>query len=243
MCVVALALHQHPNWPILLVGNRDEFHARASAPLHAWDDGSGIIAGRDLVGGGTWLGTNPALGRIAVITNVPGSVGNDPAKASRGGLVTGALTGEQSGPADGDAYNGFALLRLDGTAAQLVSNMPAWTERTLPPAVHAIANRPIGGPCPRAAALADALRASDPADDQALFALLRRGYQQDFVPGAAAQQLFLRNAVYGTRCSTIIRIDAAGRGMMWERRFDQAGALSGDTRLDFAYRCSGMSKG
>src|SRR3546814_3292147 len=46
MCVVALAWQVHPDWPLILIGNRDEFHDRPSAPLGAWDDGSGIDAGR-----------------------------------------------------------------------------------------------------------------------------------------------------------------------------------------------------
>ena len=46
MCVVTLAHRVHPDWPLILIGNRDEFHARPAAPLAEWDDGSGIIAGR-----------------------------------------------------------------------------------------------------------------------------------------------------------------------------------------------------
>ena len=88
MCVVALAYRVHPDWPIILIGNRDEFHARPAAPLHAWDDGSGIVAGRDLQAGGTWLGVHTQSGRAVVVTNVRGAM-PDPAKDSRGAIVTG----------------------------------------------------------------------------------------------------------------------------------------------------------
>ena len=74
MCVVALAHRVHPDWPLILIGNRDEFHARPAAPLHAWDDGSGIVAGQDLQAGGTWLGVQPAHRRIVVVTNVRGAL-------------------------------------------------------------------------------------------------------------------------------------------------------------------------
>ena len=40
MCVVALAWQVHANWPLILIGNRDEYHARPAAPLAAWDDGN-----------------------------------------------------------------------------------------------------------------------------------------------------------------------------------------------------------
>ena len=69
MCVVAFAWNAHPRWRLLLAGNRDEFHARPTAALAAWDDGSGIVAGRDLEAGGTWLGVD-GRGRCALVTNV-----------------------------------------------------------------------------------------------------------------------------------------------------------------------------
>src|SRR3546814_13120657 len=87
MCVVALAHRVHPDWPLILLGNRDEFHARAAAPLHEWDDGSGIVAGRDLQAGGTWLGVHRPSGRTVVVTTGRGAM-PDPVQASRGGLVS-----------------------------------------------------------------------------------------------------------------------------------------------------------
>src|SRR3546814_18639218 len=76
MCVVALAHRVHPDWPLILIGNRDEFHARAAAPLHEWADGSGIVAGRDLQAGATWLGVQR-----------PGELGRASCRESRGQYV------------------------------------------------------------------------------------------------------------------------------------------------------------
>src|SRR3546814_9394951 len=92
MCVVALAWQVHPDWPLILIGNRDEFHDRPSAPLGPWDDGSGIVAGRDLQAGGTWMGLHAPSGRVVVVTNVRGEM-PDPARASRGALVVDLLRG------------------------------------------------------------------------------------------------------------------------------------------------------
>ncbi len=86
MCVVAVAIDAHPRWRLVVAGNRDEYHARASAPLARWDEVSGIIAGRDLVSGGSWMGVSEA-GRFAVVTNIRDADGPDPAKLSRGALV------------------------------------------------------------------------------------------------------------------------------------------------------------
>ena len=48
--------------------------------------------------------------------------------------------------------------------------------------------------------------------------------------------IFIRNPVYGTRCSTVVAIDAVGQGVMFERRFGPDGEPAGDTRLTFAWR-------
>ena len=71
MCVVAIALDAHPRWRLVVAGNRDEFHARASAPLARWGDAPHVIGGRDLVSGGGWIGVSEE-GRFAVVTNVAG---------------------------------------------------------------------------------------------------------------------------------------------------------------------------
>ncbi len=228
MCVVALALNQHPDWPIILIGNRDEFHARASAPLHAWDDGSGIIAGRDLVGGGTWLGVVPPAQRLVVVTNARGERGPDPDKVSRGVLVRDLLTasGTYADPkaAQLEAFNGFNLLALDGDAARLLTNRPDSDIRSLGPAVHAVANEVAGRACARSERLAAVVHdwlAADAGPEMLLDAL------RDESPA----QLFLNDQLYGTRCSTLVTIDRHGAGMMIERRFGPAGAATGETRL------------
>lgn len=237
MCVVVLSLRARSRWPIILIGNRDEFHDRASARLAPWDDGSGIVGGRDMQAGGTWLGVNPAAARIAVITNVRDAAGPDPDKRSRGALVTAALTGSTVAPPD--AYNGYTLLALDGMTATLSTNRPAAAARPLASGVHAFANLPLGLPCPRAARLAAKLcEFADDAldDDSALFALLRGGHDVPFTLGGdAPDQPFLTHAAYGTRCSTIVRVDADGRGRIAERRYDKGGTPMGDTALTFDY--------
>ena len=69
MCLILLALNVVPRRPWLLLGNRDEFHARPSAPAQAWADAPQVIGGRDLEAGGSWLALN-RNGRFAAITNV-----------------------------------------------------------------------------------------------------------------------------------------------------------------------------
>ena len=53
MCLVVLAHRMHPRYRLVVAANRDEFHAREAAPLSWWSDRPGLLAGRDLVSGGT----------------------------------------------------------------------------------------------------------------------------------------------------------------------------------------------
>jgi uncharacterized protein with NRDE domain len=106
MCVVAIALNAHPRWQLVLAGNRDEFHARPSAPLARWKGkDSHILGGRDLQSGGTWLGVSEQ-GRLAVVTNIRTGHPPDSEKASRGALVADFLSGKSTFD-DLDRYNPF----------------------------------------------------------------------------------------------------------------------------------------
>ena len=231
MCVVVIAMAAHPRWRLVAAGNRDEFHARASAPLSRWDDGSGVIAGRDLVSGGTWLGVSEA-GRFAVVTNVAGFPGGADAP-SRGALV-GDYLHDGTVPADADlgSYGGFSLLTV-GTDAAFRTNRPTSDGRPLAPGLHGISNGPLDPPWPRTRTLTDMLGEwlRDERPVRALLDLLL-----DEAPaGPGERPVFIREPVYGTRCSTVVAIDATGAGTIIERRYDPAGAVTGETTIAFRW--------
>jgi uncharacterized protein with NRDE domain len=229
MCVVALAHRVHPDWPLILIGNRDEFHARPAAPLGAWKDDSGIVAGRDLQAGGTWLGVHRPSGRAVVVTNVRGAM-PDPAKESRGALVVDMLRGNgrfsDPAAADLDRFNAFNLLAVGGGDARLLTNRPRPQIAALAPGVHALANEPVDAPCPRAERLRAALAAVVAAgsDPESLL---------DTLTADDDPALFLRGDVYGTRASTLVTIAADGRVRMTERRYEKGGRPGGTTALEF----------
>lgn len=238
MCVAALAWEAHPRWKLVVVANRDEFHARAAAPLVRWE--SGIIAGRDLEAGGTWLGVNEA-GRFALVTNfrLPGYP--KPGMASRGGLVTGWLDG--SLPADLAAMNPFHLVCIAPGGAGHVTNAPGPRRTALQPGIHGVSNGAFDRPWPKTQRLTDTLGdwlEQGGGDTSVLFAALAdetplppeidsEGPERPFSP------VFIRNAVYGTRCSTVVTIAGDGAGTIEERRFDAAGAPSGVSRIAFRW--------
>src|SRR5690349_9790674 len=107
MCVVAFAWNAHPRWRLLLAGNRDEVHARPSAALARWPDW-GVIAGRDLQSGGTWVGID-RRGRMAVVTNVRDGFAKPHMGPSRGALPVAFL----ASPADAATATAGLLAHAD----------------------------------------------------------------------------------------------------------------------------------
>lgn len=239
MCVVALALNADPRWRIIIAANRDEFHARPSAPLGRWADNAHLIAGRDLRSGGTWLGVSEQ-GRLAVITNVRGQA-PDLSLESRGTLVSHVLAGAEryANPEAGDLgrFNAFNLIVADAKGARVLTNRPSPAISPLEPGIHAVSNGALGEDWPRAARIkrrmADWLssRADHPAD---LFGLLS-DEEASHDCAVDPSPIFIRNPVYGTRCSTVIVIDALGQGTITERRFAADGCVTGETRFAFGW--------
>ncbi|MEV5557534.1 NRDE family protein [Nonomuraea wenchangensis] len=103
--------------PLTLMGVRDEFTDRPwEGPGEHWPDYPGVIGGRDLKAGGTWLAVNPAARRAAALLNGRGRAAAERTKVSRGDLaLRAAYTGE--GPrGDLSRYDPFHLVlaTLDG---------------------------------------------------------------------------------------------------------------------------------
>ncbi len=235
MCVVALALNAHPHWRLVLAANRDEFHARASAPLARWDGSDGqIIGGRDLVSGGTWLGVTET-GRLAVVTNIRTGHPPDPDKASRGSLISDFLRGD-SGFAQLDNYNAFSLFAVDRDQSWFAANRPSPMVQPLGEGIHSLSNGLPADPWPRRETLHDALTGwlnADRPDSNALFDLLADETPLTTDDGHAP--VFIRNATYGTRCSTVVVVDGEGSGTIIERRFGPGGIASGQSSVAFHF--------
>lgn len=238
MCVAALAWLAHPRWRLVAIGNRDEFHERPTAPLAEWNDGSGIIAGRDLRAGGTWLGVT-AAGRFALVTNFRVPDYPKPGLASRGALVTGWLEG--AGEPDIAAMNPFNLCLADAERARVLTNHPRRELHGLGPGVHGLSNGAFQRPWPKTRQLCAALDTwlkSDAEDPGALFAALRAETPEapkspdEEGPEAAYSPVFIRDPVYGTRCSTVVLIGRDGAGRIEERSFNAQGLETARRAID-----------
>lgn len=245
MCLVAVAWRAHARYPLIVAGNRDEFHGRPSAPAAWWDDLPRVFGGRDLVAGGSWLAVSRD-GRFAVVANNPRRP-SGPDLASRGQLVRDFVAGDRpSGrfldtvQVHEDRYAGFCLLL--GTRLQVrgfISPRGAHAGRwTLPAGVSVISNSPLESPWPKVGYLEKATRealSDEGLDPERLFAALARfepvdgdedGHPVSRVP-------FIVGERYGTRASTVVTIDAGGRCEFEERRFDATGRLAGTVREQF----------
>ena len=236
MCLLLLALQVVPERPWLLLANRDEFHARPSAPAAFWADKPGVFGGRDLVAGGSWLALR-SDGRHAAVTNVRTGL---PATApkSRGWLVRDFMLGNAKPNeflgavhADVESYGAFNLVvgDRDGTWAYGTADT---APRVLETGVHVISNGRIGVHWPKTERLqqrfVEAIASS--ADDTQLLDLLTDQLQPadaalpDTGVGIELERLlapvFVRgSAQYGTRASTLAYLRDGGGAFLRERGF------------------------
>ncbi|MBB6340431.1 uncharacterized protein with NRDE domain [Pseudomonas fluvialis] len=247
MCLIVFAWRPGHALPLLVAANRDEFYARPAAALAPWDDVPGLVAGRDLQAGGTWLGLG-ANGRFAALTNI-----RDPRQplgsASRGELPARFLASTQS-PAEFMAelqpqlhqFSGFNLLLGDGR--QLWHLNPRETQpRQLGEGIYGLSNATLDTPWPKLLRARQGLQqALHDADDERLFAVLAdpQPAADEHLPdtgvGRETERLlssvFIRSATYGTRASTLVRIWEDGSRSIHERRFGPHGEPLGETRLE-----------
>src|SRR5690554_4707933 len=152
MCLIAFNWLNHPEYRLLLVANRDEFFERPSSSLHLWEEG--FYAGKDLRGGGTWMGVHPN-GRFAALTNYRDLSKLRENPITRGILVRGFLENDQT-PTEylshiqetQDSYDGFNLLVADGVDMAYFSNY-GWGIEKVPPGIHGISNALLDTPWPK----------------------------------------------------------------------------------------------
>jgi uncharacterized protein with NRDE domain len=253
MCLLLIAVRAVPGKPLLLLGNRDEFRARATARAAPWAEDSRVVGGRDLVAGGAWLALRTD-GRHAAVTNVRTGL---PATApkSRGWLVRDFMLGDaepraylEAGHADVESYGAFNLVvgDRDGTWAYGTADT---APRRLEDGVHVISNGRIGVHWPKTERLrrrfADAIASNAEASDAMLLDLLldEERPTDDMLPdtgvGIELERLlapvFVRgSAQYGTRASTLAYVDHRGGARLFERSFKAERARAGEHKWNLA---------
>jgi len=229
MCLILFAYRTHPRYRLVLAANRDEFHARPTAPMAFWDDAPAVLAGRDLAAGGTWFGVD-RQGRFAAVTNYRDPQQVKPDAPSRGALVSDYLTGAESAwdylqrlAPHGGEYNGFNLLVGDAAGLFYYSNRGT-APMALKPGVYGLSNHLLNTPWPKVEhgrhGLAALLTTEvEPTLDDLLTLLTDRtpAADQD-LPNTGVSfdwekllsPLFIESPTYGSRSSTIFFMESDG---------------------------------
>ena len=253
MCLIAFALDQDPRYPLVLIANRDELHARAAAPAGPDPLYPDVHGGRDLEQGGSWLSVS-RRGRLAAVTNVRVRPLDATHPCSRGALVRGFAASaagidawlDTVAPVAGD-YGPFNLLLWDGRSLEFASNHPRFTRHGVTPGLHAMSNGAFDAPWPKSnhasSALAGWLRNGLPPDARAadVGPLLDALADQTPAPDAALPDTgvglelerrlsppFVRDARYGTRCSTVVLVQPDGIRFV-ERSFGADAEVLGES--------------
>ncbi len=226
MCLIVFAWQVVPGMPLIAAGNRDEFYNRPATHADWWTDRPQIFAGRDLQGGGTWMGIN-RNGRFAAVTNIRAPDQKRSDAPTRGALVADYL-GSDAGPdeyvrnigARAHLYNGFNLLVGDRSKLIWYSNTAndERNGRALPPGIYGLSNGALDTPWPKVvstkAQFASLLCQGAPED--AYFEMLsdttiasdcrlpKTGISLEWERALSAVCIELPE--YGTRSSTLVRL-------------------------------------
>jgi uncharacterized protein with NRDE domain len=239
MCLILLGYDVHTEYRLILAANRDEFYDRPTLPMAFWMDHPEILGGRDLKGGGTWLGMSRS-GRFSAITNYREPGGPKPDAPSRGHLVSAFLSGDSSSQTYlegvstvGQSYSGFNLIVGNASGLFYYSNRGHGIHR-LHPGWYGLSNHLLNTPWPKVGKgivlLKSAVLNAGPVRMDPIFQLLknRETPPDDRLPdtgvGIAWERIlspiFIQSPGYGTRSSSVMLINRNGRALVAEQIFD-----------------------
>ena len=264
MCLIAFAWRSHPRYPLVLIANRDEFHARPAAAAQIDPEAPEIYGGRDLVEGGSWLQVSTRR-RLAAVTNVRTGLNRARKPRSRGWLVRDFVRGD-AGAIDFAAaqeqanveYGPFNLLLWDGDELAFASNHPRADQQTVSPGLHAMSNGAFDAPWPKSGHATRALAAwldsprggSDNMNPTALAPVFDALADTTVAPDSllpdtgvgkslerALSPPFVSDDRYGTRCSSVVLIGPE-HFVFAERRFGPKALAAGESFVALPFQPS-----
>ena len=242
MCLILFAHQAHPDYSLILAGNRDEFFTRPTLAAAPWPESAAVVGGRDLERGGSWLAVS-ASRRMAAVTNVRNGERRRTGTRSRGLLVSEFILSDfepesflANVRADHAAYDGFNLLASDGTALFHYANVNR-DITAVTPGIHGLSNHLLDTPWPKVvrgrAAMERLLGAPREALIGGLLEVLadRQAPPDEALPHTGISlewertlaTAFISADAYGTRASTVVLVERAGAVTFVERNFAPGG--------------------
>lgn len=248
MCILFIAIKQHPLYPLIIAANRDEFHARPTQTSHFWPHHN-MLAGKDLTAGGTWMGISKR-GDLAALTNIraPGKERKD--AVSRGELVSNFLQNISKNDYYLSTlqnshlqYNGYNLLFGNVTNLQVYNSFDN-SCFALEKGVYGLSNASLDSPWPKLdmgkSALAQYCQHVNNVNKEHLFELLGNSAPaaDEDLPDTGIpiewekmlSSIFITSPDYGTRSSTVLLIDNEQQ-VYWEERTFNAAAEHTSTNV------------
>jgi uncharacterized protein with NRDE domain len=242
MCLYILYFQSHPDYPIILAGNRDEFYDRKALPVHCWTDYPEIAGGKDLKEGGSWLAVNNS-GKFAVVTNYRDPASIKDTAVSRGTLVSNFLIRKlgceeylnQIAENDGD-YNGYNLIAGTHEEVYYYSNKIHQYSK-LAKGVYMLSNHFLDTPWFKALRAremcSEILSRGKEIDADALFSVFADQFTapDDQLPDTGVgynlekmlSSIYIESKVYGTVATTILTMDKSGYVTIHEKTFNPPG--------------------
>ena len=250
MCILFIAVKQHEHYPLIIAANRDEFFVRPTVHSHFWPASPNILAGVDQQASGTWMGVN-TQGHIAALTNIRAPNNVQANAISRGLLVKNYLQ-NPSGYSVADMqntrnhYNGYNLLfgRWDDLK---VYNNHQNQLNSLSTGVYGLSNASLNIPWPKInkgiLGLSHYCQSGHSIKDEDLFTLLLDNTQasdaqlpKTGVPLEWERKLssiFVRSEGYGTRSSTLLKVDINHHVSWLERTYNQDTQCISEQNFEF----------
>ena len=254
MCLILFAYKTSPRWPLILASNRDESYARPTQSAGFWTDSNGLLAGRDLDKGGTWLGLTKR-GRFAAVTNYREGAQQPNYPKSRGVLVENFLRGHvqsldylEQVRSEQHLYAGFGCLLGDLSNLYFYSNRSDEIE-CVQTGVHGLSNAFLNTPWPKLEKgkqqLHRLITAESSLNAEVLLEMLadRQTFEQDQLPQTGvdshrekvlSSKFIAVDERYGTKSSTVIMVHESGDVHFVERSFGPWGHLIGESNFKFA---------
>ena len=239
MCLIFIANQCHPEYPLIIAANRDEFYDRPTQPLSFWKEHPQMVAGLDEQGGGTWLGVTTS-GRFAALTNYRDPQRLDPAAPSRGALVRDFLIQEiepeaylQQIKESSLKYNDFNLLVGQLPEIFYYSSIEKKV-RLLPPGLHGLRNHFLNTPWPKVEQgkkrLEVLLNNKNSLQNESFFEIMgdqtlpSDAHLPDTGVGLEWERhlapIFIKTPSYGTRNTSVLMMDRDHRVTFAERVFE-----------------------